>query len=120
MLEEVCQANDMPDVKTILKWLADKNHIEFCDLYEKTLKMRTHLLADRTFLIASKRPKIVDKDGVEKTDSAGVTANNVEIINFRWYIQRLNRTLYGDRDTNAEGTGEKLSGIIEAEGNPPT
>lgn len=100
-LRSVCEADDMPDKATVLRWLADEARAEFCDQYARARETQADLHAETMLEIADE----------EAEDATAVARNRLRVDTRKWLASKLAPKKYGDKIT-AEHTG-KDGGAIQ-------
>lgn len=95
-LRSVCEDDDMPNISTILAWLADKDKDDFSKQYARACESRAQVFFDEILEIA--------KDNEIPVDRA-----RLMIDSRKWILARMNPKKYADKgiviEANSEGTG---------------
>lgn len=109
-LNRVCKDEKFPNKSTVLRWLLDGKHSEFCDQYRDARELQAESFADEIHDIADDGTN----DYMERLDSNGETyyalnGENIQRSRLRiharqWTAERLRPKVYGAR-TEVEHTG---------------
>lgn len=125
-LREICAAEGMPGMATVMRWLADgnialqagkteDNLARFREQYAHAREVQADVLADETMTIADDGRndwmEKFNKDG----ESIGWTVNGeatrrsqIRIDARKWYVEKLNPKKYAPMQKHADADGEKL------------
>lgn len=113
-LNSICKADNMPDVRSVYRWL--RLHQQFCHLYAQAKDDQADTLADEIQDISDERPMmtiVTDSDTIEKLDPVGVNRNRLRVDARKWIASKLKPRKYGDRQILAGDADAPLK--IEAD-----
>lgn len=123
-LRRVCEAKDMPDKATVLRWLSkldeDGNYVypSFRDQYARACEERTEAYVEEIFDIADDAKNDYMEDEYDKGKTPGYTLNgeNIQRSKLRvdarkWYASKMKPKKYGDK-LDVVSDGEKLEGLV--------
>lgn len=104
-LVSVCNDSDMPNFRTIMKWLANEKFPEFVHRYHEARKFRTEAIFEemrdiaRTPLIGEVSVEKETKDGtfMEKRMSDNVQRSDLMVKTAMWQLARMEPKKYGDK-----------------------
>ena len=100
-IRQICEANDMPAMSTIFKWLADVKG--FSEQYARAKQEQAEALADEIVAIADEPDWITTEKGVRDN----VERSKLRVEARKWVAARLLPKKYGDRvDLNHRGETE--------------
>lgn len=104
-LRKVCQADDMPDKATVLRWLAIRVNTEFRDQYARARELWADGLFDETLEIADDATndvKIVETGdmAIEVVNHENIQRSRLRVDTRKWAAARLAPKKYGDRIVN--------------------
>lgn len=102
-LRKICQAEDMPDRSTVMRWLADERHAKFRDQYARAREAQADALFDEMIDIA---------DTALDRDSAA--AAKVRFDARRWVAGKLRPKKYGEKIEVEHGVSDDLAAAIAA------
>lgn len=115
-LRSICRSEDMPNVATVIRWLADPEHINFCAQYAVAREARADLLFDEITDIADDATN--DWMARNGKDDEGYALNGEHVQRSRlrvdarkWVAARMAPKKYGEKITT-EITG-KDGGALE-------
>ncbi|HBZ95459.1 MAG TPA: hypothetical protein DEO91_17710 [Pseudomonas sp.] len=115
-LRKACALPGMPDVSTVIRWLADEERAEFCAQYARAREAQADVLAEEILSIADEECTMIlaskhgshDDDGEGHTevvfDSTAVARNRLRVDARKWLASKMAPKKYGDKIT-AEHTG---------------
>ena len=115
-LRTIAAMEGMPDVATIMRWLADETKPEFRKQYARAREAQADKMAEDILAIADEECTMVraDKHGTKDDDGAGNTAvvfdatavarNKLRVDARRWLASKMAPKKYGDK-VQAELTG---------------
>ena len=116
-LRTICLDDNMPARRTVLYWLDDKLHEDFCTKYARARELQADLFAAEIIEIADTPEtgtKSVSKPtGVEITEGDMVEHRRLRILARQWYAAKLAPKKYGDKSTQ-EVTGKDGAPIEHA------
>lgn len=107
-LETICQAEGMPSVGTIFRWLAA--HESFREDYARAREAQADFLADEMVSIADdgSRDYSKDEDGREVVDHDHIQRSKLRVDTRKWIASKLKPKKYGDRMALTGPDGEAL------------
>ncbi|MFI8608518.1 hypothetical protein ACIGFL_09355 [Pseudomonas sp. NPDC077649] len=105
-LRSACALPGMPDVSTVIRWLADEERAEFCAQYARAREDRADLLAEEILQIADdgRNDTQVDEDGNVFIDHDVIARSRLRVDARKWLASKMAPKKYGDKIT-AEHTG---------------
>jgi len=105
-LRSACALPGMPDVSTVIRWLADEERAEFCAQYARAREDRADLLAEEILQIADdgRNDTQVDEDGNVFIDHDVIARSRLRVDARKWLASKMAPKRYGDKIT-AEHTG---------------
>ncbi|MDN5514439.1 MAG: hypothetical protein L0G82_04310 [Pseudomonas sp.] len=105
-LRSACALPGMPDVSTVIRWLADEERAEFCAQYARAREDRADLLAEEILQIADdgRNDTQVDEDGNVFVDHDVIARSRLRVDARKWLASKMAPKKYGDKIT-AEHTG---------------
>lgn len=100
-LRSICGDAYMPSRRTVLHWLDDDAHADFCAKYARARELQADLLAAEIVEIAD-TPEIGTKSvlkptGTEITEGDMVEHRRLRILARQWYAAKLAPKKYGDK-----------------------
>lgn len=115
-LKTICSPEDMPDVSTVLRWLADDKHEEFRNQYARAKEEQADLLVEEMIEISDDGTNdtiYTDKGAMEDKEWTGRSKLRVETR--KWIASKLKPKKYGEKLDVTSG-GEKLNQDILIKG----
>lgn len=97
-LRRICQADDMPDVSTVFRWLVEKNKAEFQDMYTRARQTQAEIWSDEIVEIAddisgdwtpTRNGIIVDHEHINRA--------RLRVDTRKWLMAKLQPRKYGER-----------------------
>lgn len=119
-LRKVCEQSGMPQMRTVLRWLADGEHEDFCRQYARAREAQADAMAEDLVDLHEKAwvpvmigdtPLIIDGKPVMTVNKASAAAVRLEAENKKWLMGKLKPKKYGDKITQEHtgAGGESLS-----------
>lgn len=102
-LRKACELEGMPNVSTVIRWLADESRAEFCAQYMRAREAQADHLAEEMLTIADEAETTVRGEDVV-FDSTAVARNRLRVDTRKWLASKMAPKKYGDKIT-AEHTG---------------
>jgi hypothetical protein len=112
-LREICRADDMPEAKTVYRWLADGQHPEFRQQYARAREIQSELMAEEILEIADD----ARNDWMERQSKSGesftvvdhdhVSRSKLRVDARKWMLSKVLPKKYGDRVVNVHEGGDK-------------
>lgn len=107
-LRSICEADGMPHIATVMRWLADPSKKAFCEQYARAREMQMDVFADELAVLHEKAwvpvldelgAPMVDADNqpymvVDKSSAAVV---KLEADNKKWLMSKMAPKKYGDK-----------------------
>lgn len=89
----------MPDVSTVIRWLADDERAEFCAQYARAREDRADLLAEEILQIADdgRNDTQVDEDGNVFVDHDVIARSRLRVDARKWLASKMAPKKYGDK-----------------------
>lgn len=84
-LRTICAGDDMPDRRTVLRWLADAQHAGFATKHARARELQGDLMDERILEVA------------ETVTNETASAARVKIEAYKWRASKLAPKRYGDR-----------------------
>lgn len=105
-LRKACALPGMPDVSTVIRWLADEQRAEFCAQYARAREAQADLLAEEILQIADdgRNDTQVDDDGHVFVDHDVIARSRLRVDARKWLASKMAPKKYGDK-IQAEHTG---------------
>jgi hypothetical protein len=110
-LRSICSAEDMPDAKTVYRWLA--RHEEFCQQYTRARQMQAEVFYDENIEIADNATDdvifLADEDSSGEgarpaIKHSAIARARLQIDTRKWAMSKMLPRKYGDRtDVNLGG-----------------
>jgi hypothetical protein len=114
-LRSICLADDMPDKRTVFRWL--RQHQEFCHQYARAKEESADVLADEILDIADDGTgdMTVDQEGNERVNNENIQRSRLRVDARKWIASKLKPKKYGDKaEIEHSGTmNHKVAGRIE-------
>lgn len=103
-LRRICQREGMPELKTIMRWLADTHfpfNKDFRQQYTRAREAQAEVLADEMIDIAEDGSNdwYEDEDGKERPDHEHINRSRLRIDTRKWIASKLLPKKYGDKQT---------------------
>ena len=130
-LTRICQAPNMPNKRTVTRWLADPRLTDFREQYYHARRIQAEIRVDEIFDIADD----VSDDWVEQTDKDGnfikyvpnneaIQRSRVRIDTRKWYASKMVPKIYGDKQQIEHDVTGDLAELMKSasnndEGLPP-
>lgn len=116
-LRTVCKAEGMPDIGTVLRWLAKEGPEwdEFRRQYARAREAMADAMSEEILDIADdgSNDTYVDDEGKTKTDWDVVARSKLRIDARKWLLSKVAPRKYGERITQ-EHTGDGLTALADA------
>lgn len=98
-LRVVCEDADMPSLRTVLRWLSDGQHEEFCQQHARAREARAELEFDAMIEIADNGQRDVkeDSEGNEYVDHEVIQRDRLRVDTRKWILARTSPKRYGDK-----------------------
>lgn len=98
-LRSVCADSDMPSVRTVMRWLTDGRHEEFCQQHARAREARAELEFDNMIEIADNGSADVREDGEgnKYVDHGVVQRDRLRVDTRKWILARTAPKRYGDK-----------------------
>ena len=97
-LRRVCLGEDMPDTKTVLRWLSTKENEAFRLQYAHARELQADALFDEALEIAdATEDDWIETDGGKKIDHEHVQRSKLRVDTRKWAAGKLAPKKYGDR-----------------------
>lgn len=97
-LRSICESPDLPSVKTVLKWLRDKD--EFSVQYARAKEEQADMLAEEILELSDKERKTIEvttsEKGTFETEKDNVQRTRLQIDTRKWLASKLKPKKYGD------------------------
>lgn len=105
-LRAVTASEGMPNMATVIRWLADERYADFRARYTHARDVQADLLAEEILQIADdgRNDTYIDEDGQRRTDWDVVARSKLRIDARKWYASKVAPKKYGDKLTQ-EHTG---------------
>lgn len=105
-LRAICQADDIPSLTTIMRWLSEEDKAEFREQYARAREAQADLLAEEILQIADdgQNDSYIDDEGKVRIDHDHIARSRLRVDARKWLASKLAPKKYGDRIT-AEHTG---------------
>jgi hypothetical protein len=124
-LTKICEDPRMPNLHTVVRWLADPKRIDFREQYYYARRVAAELYVDEIFTIADDssndwKPKFNDKgDLVDYVpDNEAIQRSRVRIDARKWYASKMVPRIYGDKvDVDLNATGDLAEMLKRATNN---
>jgi hypothetical protein len=84
-LRKICADEGMPDRSTVVRWLADPDHAEFCQQYGRAREAQSDLMDDLILDVAN------------SCTAETAAADRVKIGAYQWRASKLAPKKYGDK-----------------------
>lgn len=86
-LRSVCRDEDMPDIRTVMRWLGDPEKQEFCQQYAHARESLADALVEETLDLA---------DGCDP-ESGAVNKARLQVDTRKWFASKVAARKYGDK-----------------------
>lgn len=98
-LRKVCALEGMPDVSTVIRWLADEQRAEFRAQYARAREAQADLLAEQILEIADDgtNDTQVDDEGMVRVDHDHIARSRLRVDSRKWLASKLAPKKYGDK-----------------------
>lgn len=98
-LRKICEAESMPDVSTVIRWLADDQRAEFRAQYARAREAQADLLAEQILEIADDgtNDTQVDDNGLARVDHDHIARSRLRVDSRKWLAAKLAPKKYGDK-----------------------
>jgi hypothetical protein len=100
-LRSICRREDMPERRTVLRWL--QRHEEFCRQYARARELQADWLFDEILEIADDSSRdfvptqIAEGVAVNRVDHEHIHRSRLRVDTRKWMVARLAPKKYGDR-----------------------
>lgn len=99
-LRAICQADEMPHISTVLRWLASGEHVTFANKYAHAREAQADVMDSRILDVA------------DACTNETALADRVKIAAYQWRASKLAPKRYGDK-LDVEGSlAVKVSGAL--------
>lgn len=97
-LRTVCQADDMPHISTVIRWLADDRNVAFRAQYTHAREVQAEIYAAETIEIADDgtRDVVMTANG-PAVDHDHIARSRLRVDSRKWYASKLAPKKYGDK-----------------------
>jgi hypothetical protein len=101
-LRSICQDDNMPSIRAVMKWLSDGKHPEFVQQYARAKEAQAETLAEEILTIAD-TPQIgvtikTKPDGeTETTEGDMIQHRRLQVDARKWLASKMAPKKYGDR-----------------------
>ncbi len=116
-LTTICQSNDMPSRRTVLKWLFDERNTDFVPMYTRAREAQAEIMAEEIISIAddSAGDITIDKDGREIVNHEAIQRSRLRVDTRKWVAAKLLPRKYGDHEhkTVHLDLGDQLANMLE-------
>ena len=89
-LRAICKDADMPDVSTVIAWVAHPDKKEFAKQYARARMAQAQHYFDDLLAIA-------DDDSRDATTTASVARDRLRVDTRKWYLSKVLPKIYGDK-----------------------
>lgn len=89
-LRKICKDDDMPDVSTVIVWVAHPDKKEFATQYARARMAQAQHYFDDLLSIA-------DDDSRDATTAASVARDRLRVDTRKWYLSKVLPKIYGDK-----------------------
>ena len=98
-LRTICEDAHMPNISTVLRWLNDQNHIEFCAQYKSSRDAQYDYYAEQIIDIADdgRNDTYLDDEGRSRTDQDVIARSRLRVDARKWYVSKLAHKKYGEK-----------------------
>lgn len=98
-LRAICRDDDMPNIATVSRWLADERHITFREQYAHARAAQADLLVDEILEIADdgRNDTYINADGVEVVNHDHIQRSKLRIDARKWLAAKMLPKKYGDK-----------------------
>lgn len=100
-LRSICREDKgMPNVSTVIRWLANPEYSEFCAQYARAREAQADILADEILDIADETQVDARYNGEDVTldiSSNAVARNRLRVDARKWYTSKLAPKKYGEK-----------------------
>ena len=83
-LRSVCLSDDMPDIRTVMRWLGDPEKQDFCQQYARARESLADALVEETLEIADE-------------GSGDVNRDRLRVDTRKWFASKVGARKYGDK-----------------------
>ncbi len=120
-LRKICDDDDMPAKRTILRWVFDGKHTTFVEMYKLARQAQAELMADEIVDIADDDAKDFTRDdnGKRVVDHEHVQRSRLKVDTRKWIISKLLPKIYGDKLQHTGGDGAGPVSFVMNLGPPP-
>ena len=96
-MREICRAADMPDMRTVFRWLAA--HSEFQQIYARAREAQADYLAEEILEIADdgKNDWVERQDGSAAVNNEAVQRSRLRVDARKWLMSKLMPKKYGEK-----------------------
>lgn len=107
-LRSICEADGMPHIATVMRWLADPSKKAFCEQYARAREMQMNVFADELAALHEKAwVPVLDDTGLPMLDAArrpylvvdksSAAVVKLEADNKKWLMSKMAPKKYGDK-----------------------
>ena len=130
-LRAVCESRNMPNKRTVARWLADPKLADFREMYYHARRVQAEIRVDEIFEIADDTSKDWkpehNKDGDLigfKPDNEAIQRSRVRIDTRKWYASKMVPKIYGEKQQIDHDVTGDLAELMKSasnndEGLPP-
>lgn len=112
-LRSICESESMPNVSTVIRWLASEEYADFCAQYARAREAQADKLAEEVLQIADdgRNDTYVDDEGRTHVDHDQIARSRLRVDARKWLASKLAPKRYGDKITQ-EHTGPNGGAIL--------
>jgi hypothetical protein len=98
-LRKICASEGMPDMKTVMRWLADDVHEELRQQYARAREAQADKMAEEILEIADdgKNDTYIDDNGNVRTDQDVVARSRLRVDARKWLASKMAPKKYGEK-----------------------
>ncbi len=114
-LRSICSSENIPNKSTVLRWLFDGKHEEFCDQYAKAREAQAEHMADELMDIADDgRNDYMEREHGLVLNSEAIARSKLRVDTRKWIAARLLAKKYGDKlETTHVGDANRPIAVAE-------
>lgn len=123
-LSDIAQQEDMPSLRTMIRWLSDTKIPEFRDEYYRARRVQAELLVDEIFTIADDGANdwipSYNKHGEQngwKPDNEAIQRAKLRVDTRKWYAASLIPRVYGLHQNVEHDVVGDLADLLKASSN---
>ncbi|PAQ09731.1 terminase small subunit protein [Mesorhizobium temperatum] len=112
-LRSICEADDMPHVATVCRWLADERRAEFREQYVRAREIQADALFEQALDIADTpvegiKTKVTSDGKTEEMRGDMIEHRRLQVETRKWMVGKMAPKKYGDKLALTDGEGGPL------------